>query len=1102
MRVTRIDIFGFKSFVERFVLNLDERLIGVVGPNGCGKSNIVDALRWVLGETHAKQLRGNVLEDVIFNGSESRRPLGMAEVSITVRPAEGWAASGIAENNEEADLADIDVPTEDQDSVSADEVVCTNGAQVALSHGDCLRDLVRAIPGLLDVAEIQLTRRLYRSGESEYFINKVPCRLRDLKDLYRVLGLGARGLSIVQQGQIGELISKKPTERRELLEEAAGISGFRVKIEAAERSLERTSANMARLSDLIDEVEKQVAYLRRQASRAKRRDELKHGLREVDEQLFQAKAASIFVNRKEIESQLDKAREELNSFDGNLALLAKAETEHRAKMEEEDSLLDVIRRRKDELSTKLQAIRTRKNEVLVKAAEVKGRLHVLSDRLRVNQDRTTAANAEIERREKALSTARDSLVALENRKKLAKEELEAATSGANQELALVRQGESELVDSVKQLSAAVADERVRIASLESEVRALSAQLAPAIRKREGGASKNVREIFKRESVQALLSGISVSDEFKTPLEAALGDRAIYVVANDVLALRASVEKEGCIDTCSLGVVDKCVLPTGLSSLLRESFSSRRLIEKLEIREGFSNAFDALIGNVLIAKDIEEAVGLFDEVRQKLGQTAVEGLCVVTLSGELLRNWGWSVAKEEVAFVSLSLRVEEQTKAHNVAKTRFNELSEMLAKKKVELEKVSRRRIELDREKERRTREFITSFTSESATLNGLIQFETARIKELRSETLDLEGKRKNIVSEEEKLSSQQREIELAIEAREREDSTQEKEIDVALKTLDEEMRLILDRRNAFRLELAQIGQRLDVSRRSKEDKIRSCNAIQLRVERSGMELSMLIEDIKARYAEREWVLPSEEEIVAVQRAVEKDGGLERHVQSLNEQVLRLRSRLEKEGEVDKDVLVQFEAESKRLEEMCAQREDLEAANSTLAKTIKELKDVSRRRFMETFEFVNARFSELVPRLFGGGAGHLELIESDDPLASGVEIVVRPPGKKLASMDLLSGGEKALVAVAVLVAMFLYRPGPICVLDEVDAPLDDANLDRFLRLVADISERTQFLIITHNKDTMAAMGKLVGITMQEKGVTKALSVSLEQAAQSLQFAVGQ
>jgi chromosome segregation protein len=294
--------------------------------------------------------------------------------------------------------------------------------------------------------------------------------------------------------------------------------------------------------------------------------------------------------------------------------------------------------------------------------------------------------------------------------------------------------------------------------------------------------------------------------------------------------------------------------------------------------------------------------------------------------------------------------------------------------------------------------------------------------------------------------------------------------------------------------LAQASQEVSELRSSIHKLGEQRNRRQLALERYELELGMLHEEF-LRVCGEESVPPSDEEINNYVGALNRS--LEEEIGSFQGEVHKLRTRLEREGEVDPTSIERYEEESARLESMRTQYADLEAAAKTLDRTIRQLKEISRNRFLATFEDVKQRFSELIPRLFGGGAGHLQLIDPGDPLASGVEIVVRPPGKRVSSMELLSGGEKALVATAVLIAMFLHRPSPVCVLDEVDAPLDEVNLERFLGLIKEISDKTQFLIITHNKSTMLAVGRLIGITMQESGVSTALSVTLAEAEREVE-----
>ena len=363
MRLTRLEIFGFKSFVERFSLQFDQNLIGIVGPNGCGKSNVVDSLRWVLGETHAKQLRGAKQEDLIFNGSEKRRALGLAEVSITIQPDENWSSRAmtqrdeletilsskeVQEEGEQAEQSSEDAKEEQQQEVVEQEQTEQEetGSSAEKLVGN-VNNFLAEIPELLNATEIQFTRRLYRSGESEYLINRVPCRLRDMIDIYRFIGLGSRGLNIVQQGQIGELISKKPIERREILEEAAGISGFRSKLEASQRKLSRTNDNLARIKDIEVEVEKQVRVLKRQATRAKMRNELKEKLTSIDIDWYTKRLVQIALRKHGDQSNLDQLQEQVREADAKFSEADARFNDSQAHLEEQDQRLFELRRKRD-----------------------------------------------------------------------------------------------------------------------------------------------------------------------------------------------------------------------------------------------------------------------------------------------------------------------------------------------------------------------------------------------------------------------------------------------------------------------------------------------------------------------------------------------------------------------------------------------------------------------------------------------------------------------------------------------------------------------------------------------------------------------------------
>jgi len=377
MRVSRLEIFGFKSFRDRFVLNFDRDLIGIVGPNGCGKSNLVDALRWVLGETQAKKLRGTLQEDLIFNGSDTKRPLGMAEVSITLTPDPGWtpALGFIHESDSNQGGSDIhEKQNGDLSDQRGDESQIDGSDQASEQDLSGLPALLVAVPNLFEASQIQFTRRLYRSGETEYFINSVPCRLKDISDLCRLVGLGPRGLNIVQQGAVGDIIAKKPVERRELLEQAAGIAGLRVRLEAAERQLERTNENLDRLRDLDSEIGKQVRILKSQAAKASARAQLRSSLTLLERELFEGKVVQIILRSQDARSGVGKLSEQIVQVEEELA---STRDKQRNLIREEaafEQTVDQIRSERRDLYRSLDQLKEQEHELKLHVAKAESRV--------------------------------------------------------------------------------------------------------------------------------------------------------------------------------------------------------------------------------------------------------------------------------------------------------------------------------------------------------------------------------------------------------------------------------------------------------------------------------------------------------------------------------------------------------------------------------------------------------------------------------------------------------------------------------------------------------------------------------------------------------
>jgi len=1149
MRVTRLEIFGFKSFVDRFVLNFDKSLIGVVGPNGCGKSNIVDSLRWVLGETHAKQLRGGVLEDLIFNGSDSRRPLGMAEVSITVRPHEGWAPATVLRLQELAQSDSGRIESSESDSVVEESELAIEAvepikielpAQNANTGANTASTLLQ-LPGLFDAAEIQLTRRLYRSGESEYFINRVPCRLRDMVEFYRIIGLGSRGLSIVQQGQVGDIISRKPEELRELLEEAAGIAGFRSRIDAAERRLQKTTDNIARLKDLSIEREKHVRTLGRQAKRAKERNSIREELRSKELELFQLRGALIVKKDEEAIAQLEQ---------GELALL-----EYRTRLDEiiqNTQLVDLelleeevgsLRKNREGILSEIRAHQEKEQELRLALSrtesKAKGNRFQLAEILD-QQDRNARelqaitgkiaestpqleifvqkkqAAEELLSKTLASGTAERSEALLEIDSKLVplRQSLEARAdyrnglNRINEELRLLRGKERELAQ-------LIAGKRTELARAQGQEKAIEDQLSEIAKVAENSLGEDKQQV--------LIQGITAPEGLELALLAALGEKGKFIVSEEPSDLLGKIKEH---DKSRKGV-----------GVLRASegsaqFSAKLLLGNLKIESWAAGAVQRLLGSIYLAEDVAEAEALKKEFGQEI--------TVVTKSGVLLAPWGW-FASGEVGIQSFrltrlleesrvkALKLAEDIRALNDSEneiqsdTREKERAKgEFEEKLVALEQVGREIAELERkerqiereEQERRLRaerevqEQLRKASNELSSFQGQLSHLTQSLESRERESSRFEARLTQIGEEWSSISSEylilrekvllEGKIELPesldlllangnVQLKVAVDSSIEErlmkaESEVTAKEL--ELRTARKKQNEYLSQKDSLQS--EVSRR-----MEAIQELRLKGERTKVELEHLRTEVVDKFGEG-FELPIQEEFQGLELSM-----LEQKERAIADKVRSIRHRLDVDGEVDPSVIEEYEVEREKFAALESQIEDLVSAEKTLERTIRHLRELSKIKFIETYKDVSERFTALIPRLFGGGAGQMDLSNPEDPLSTGVIISVRPPGKKLRSLDLLSGGEKALTATAVLLAMFLHRPSPICVLDEVDAPLDDANLERFLNLIREIAGATQMLIITHNKQSMLASERLVGITMQEPGVSKALTVSFEEAVEELE-----
>lgn len=1216
MRISRLEIFGFKSFRDRFVLNFDKELIGIVGPNGCGKSNIIDALRWVLGETQAKQLRGLRQEDLIFNGSDSQRPLGMAEVSVTFRPEPGWlpAANEVAELEKlEQELTDAesfvqdeffseggqDEPSEGSDSGSskADEAPVDTGLD-ARSHEKStgqVKELVSPLanlPGLYQASEIELTRRLYRSGESEYYINRVPCRLKDIADFCRLIGIGPRGLNIVQQGTIGQIVTKKPIERRELFEEAAGISGFRSRLETASRQLGRTQDNLERLRDIAQEVEKQVRQLNRQAQRAKARKELKSRLELVEKTAFEGRAVLIHARQLTLQSQIESLKLEQGQ---KFAKLEELQTEYKKYQEGDRGVeqeISSLRAERSSVHKELESLRAAEHELELELARLEARERNIESGFETLANRGEEITSEIQVLRDALSELERGSQELMEKESLCSarlkqfqdenlssqneqsefrqkygQEIELLTKASEEipQLAeravFLKQSFSKERTLLRELGDKTSQKKVQLAGLEGELGSLEAQLQSFVDgvKGEVGAESAEGEHWPEltgASGRVLLAGIRVKEEFQKALGAILEERATYLYSENAWDLLDHYCKQpNRAADVRFGVIAPLVDDGADAGFDFDSWhgapSACLLYDTLDIDDQFAQLVSYLLKSVIYVETLGEASWL----RRQLHDQGYRRVVIVTAKAEVVTDWGWYTTVGEGAGLSLARRLEEQKKAHGALVLEQEELVEsltaqqqkvdgieqelaVLEEQRKELSQAERRLsqlLNLEREEERRrARALLESerlaqldlqkVRVEKAKIQSRVEHENRRIDELLAEQAGMHGRVERLEENRKECLLRREELQVDYQKKSSSDegSSLREELGVRLEQLTVELSQREAKKRQARNALELVERGLELARKERENVSLALERLTAKSEGSVGELEQLQQEFRRFWGE-ESLLPSSDEAQAwtkdfLSNTYEADkrltstadsapsaeecfpgqvGELGKILEKYVEEAASLRRRLEREGEVDPTSIERHEQESVRLAEMTRHIADLENAQTTLSRTIGHLKELSRRRFLETFGFVSEKFSELVPRLFGGGMGKMEMVNPNDPLESGVELTIRPPGKTLKSLELMSGGEKALAAAAILIALFLHRPGPICVMDEVDAPLDDANLGKFLELIADISNSTQFLLITHNKLTMSAVDRLIGITMQERGVSTALEVQFAQAEREIE-----
>lgn len=1178
MRIKKLEICGFKSFKDRTVIHFDAGITGIVGPNGCGKSNIVDALVWVMGEMSAKHLRGSSMEDVIFAGSQDYAPMGFAEVSLTLE---------------------------------------NDGGPFPVQY--------------LNHSEVMVTRRLHRAGDSEYLVNKEPARLRDIQEIFMDTGAGSRGFSIIEQGQIGKIITSKPSERRVLIEEAAGITKFKVRKKESERKLKATEQNLVRLEDIVTELKRQLDSLQRQAEKAERYKKIKDEVTDKEMWLFSTQYKDLRVKLEEVIAEFVSAQEQDAGFEGHYqglqsnwedlkTQLSEKQTEiedqqiefkktnqivvdleksiREAQFEIEQAkrskqmtgdFLGQYQARASVLATEIETVEQNylKSVEAAESAEYvyqesqksfdEAMVKIKASEIELNEKRRRLIL--LEQSQVGLKTRKESLVDKEQDLRQEKSRVELAQNDILEQKKNFEKRRNDIykkLESEKQLQLDmskdldVLKENIKIqeghkveqqAAFEKsreELTQVSSLLFSLenLQKNMEGFGEGVKELLhshKDLGLKTIADVVDVPEEFEIVFSSAVGVRIQSIVSpqlthDKILPLIQSlVENEK-------GKVSFLAQDLFQNVADQSSESPLSLFDVVTVNGAFEKVLKPFLSKIFIVENFEEA--------KKLLTTYSHALCVTRL-GEVYDALGFvtggSVSGAEASLMQRKREIKDlsdkkeklEAEVHHLKKefessvksiesllhelesakelTTTKEITLAGLKKDFEQSEYELKNVERSFEKQTISLNEITDkwekMAQEMSTLDQRQQVEQVEIDSLMADIQELDQEYKLVSEGIENLRQQSLDskIEFTSHSEQKESiKTALDKLESSLKELEAEIEIMVSKSETStnvmsENELLVEKQKIDLEKRivlaeeinkkisNLKDEYESIYALEKesseKVLKINLEKNMLLSKIKECSMQKEQI---ETKIGHLKQQSE-----EKYLQNLEEsfskyvdlfqvedqskidaEVKDLRMKLSKIGEVNISAIREFEDISERYKFLSEQQDDLLKAKDQLRKVIDRINRICTRRFKDTFEAVNERFVKVFPVLFGGGEASLVLVETEDDQEPGIDIISKPPGKKMQNVSLLSGGEKALTAVSLIFSIFLVKPSPFCLLDEVDAPLDDANVFRFNDLVKEMAKRSQIILVTHNKNTMAVNNKLYGVTMQEKGVSKMVSVDLD------------
>ena len=1193
MKIKKLDIIGFKSFMEKASISFPEGISAIVGPNGCGKSNVIDALRWVMGEQSVKQLRGKAMEDIIFAGANGKPPLNMAEVTITLANDNGHT------------------PEE-----------------------------------FRDFSEISVTRRLFRTGESAYLINRQPCRLKDIYNLFMGSGVGSRTFAIIQQGNIGAIIDAGPDERRLFIEEAAGITRYKLRKNEALRKVTATEQNLLRLHDIIAEVNRQMAGLSRQAKKAERYAFFKNRSQLIDSHLLvyyydqssqlitetetllkalkdtdlshvtQLKKIDAAVeeiklkrwqknqeianqksNQFEIQRRIDRGeternhlKSEINRLSTEISALRQALQDLKAKSESMGTEVMQVERQNHQLQQNVDFSRRSVDEERSVASELQRELSGYNQQIESQKNALMQLVADEARYKNIYQNASSNKENIKRRLKRIDEEVLLADQKASS-LAREKSKSSNRLDEAK---AALAAQDERINGLRSDLTARSAELGAQVKQTQTfelernkcrsqlTALKKMAANYDwyRDGVKAVMrsrqansdpaSGegrpgltgviglvadlIEPSVGYETAVEAVLGEALQYILVDDQQAgigaiefLQAGREGRG-------GFIPvRSVKPLNGSAGFQDA---DRLLDHVRVKDGYESVAQALLGHVRMASSLEDALVQYNQNGRVQTIVTPDGQIVsdqgVLIGGSQEKMAGILAKKTELRDLearsaqldcaateaqtrqqalelavrqletdlqqALALRNRMSEEALEFEKALFRIVEELkTAQRHLEIVQLEQEQLmgeesDLDEEMvkynqalSRITAEVQHAQEQSAATvkhiseMNQRLESHNQKVVDLKLHLTALHAKLETGIQTLVRLKDFERDSHQRLEQLSSEISQKEqkqaaahtkltstenelRELHDSYRKLEVSLNTQQDEYHSIDADLQENDKRIAALQSDREKTLEKIRLVELELS----EKRMRRENIAAKAQERYHVFPAD-----LRRQLEQQAEpIQMSIEEMEKELERYRAKLKEIGDVNMSAIKEHEQLKERFDFLSRHRDDLIKAIDDLHKVIRKINRITQQRFMETFAQVNEQLQEVFPKLFEGGTAHLQLSEPEKPLETGVEFLVHPPGKKLTRMSLLSGGEKALSAIAFIFAIFLIRPASFCLLDEIDAPLDEANVIRFNNLMQLIGQQSQIIMITHNKKSMEFADTLFGVTMEQKGVSKLVSVNLQ------------